>query len=50
MDTTNIVLTTLRDAARIAPIPYLQGAAGAALGILDIIQVWYATHFVKHLV
>jgi len=37
-DVANIVLTTLRDAARISTIPYLSAAAALALGILDIIQ------------
>lgn len=38
LDTTNVVLTTLKDAARLAPVPYLQEAANVAIGILDAIQ------------
>ena len=39
LDISNIVLTTLNDAASMAPVPYLQQAAGLALGILNIVQV-----------
>lgn len=39
LDVSSLVLTTLRDAARLAPVPYLMDAAELALGILDIIQV-----------
>ena len=38
-DTTGLVLATLRDAARLAAVPYLQDAAGLALGIVVVIQV-----------
>jgi hypothetical protein len=39
LDTTDLVLTGVRDAARLAPIPYLKDAAGLALGIVNLIQV-----------
>lgn len=39
VDATTLVLTTLRDAARLTSIPYLQQAAGLAVGIITIIQV-----------
>ena len=39
LDTSDLVLTVVRDAARLAPIPYLQDAAGLALGIVNLIQV-----------
>ena len=39
LETSDLVLTVVRDAARLAPIPYLQDAAGLALGIVNIIQV-----------
>ena len=46
LDTTSLVLTTLRDAGRLTPIPYLQEAAALALGIVTTIQVWF--HVVSH--
>ena len=39
LEISNVVLTTLNDAASMAPVPYLQQAAGLALGILNIVQV-----------
>ena len=39
LDTSDLVLTVLRDAARLAPIPYLKDAAGLALEIVNLIQV-----------
>lgn len=39
LDTSDLVLTVVRDAARLAPIPYLQDAAGLALTIVNLIQV-----------
>lgn len=38
-DIAHLVLTTLEDAARCSPIPFLQEAATLALGILRIIDV-----------
>lgn len=38
LDTSDFVLTVVRDAARLAPIPYLKDAAGLALGIVNVIQ------------
>ncbi|EDR13306.1 uncharacterized protein LACBIDRAFT_322856 [Laccaria bicolor S238N-H82] len=38
LETSNVVLTTLNDLASMAPVPYLQQAAGLALGILNIVQ------------
>ncbi|EDR07261.1 uncharacterized protein LACBIDRAFT_328103 [Laccaria bicolor S238N-H82] len=38
LEISNIVLTTLNNAASMAPVPYLQQAAGLALGILNIVQ------------
>jgi len=38
VDTATLVLTTLRDAGRLTYIPYLQEAAGLALGIVTTIQ------------
>jgi hypothetical protein len=35
----NSVLTVLKEAVRLAPIPYLQDAAGLALEIVSTIQV-----------
>ena len=39
LDGANVVLTTLRDTARLTGVPYLRDAAGLAVGILEIIQV-----------
>jgi len=39
LDTSDLVLTVVKDAARLAPVPYLQDAATLALGIMNIIQV-----------
>lgn len=39
LDVSFVVLTTLSDISRAAPVPYLQQAATLALGILAIIQV-----------
>jgi hypothetical protein len=36
---TTVMLTTLRGAGSLTSIPYLQDAAGLALGIIDAIQV-----------
>ncbi|GLB44713.1 hypothetical protein LshimejAT787_1800500 [Lyophyllum shimeji] len=38
LDISEVVLATLRDAARLAPIPYLQQSATLALGIVQITQ------------
>ncbi|KAF8071449.1 hypothetical protein FPV67DRAFT_874241 [Lyophyllum atratum] len=38
LDTSDLVLSTLKDAARLAPIPYLQQSATLALGIVNVIQ------------
>lgn len=38
-DTSDLVLAVLQEAVRLAPIPYLQDAAGLALEIVNIIQV-----------
>ncbi|KAG6916692.1 hypothetical protein DXG01_005759 [Tephrocybe rancida] len=38
LDTSDVVLSTLADAAKLTPVPYLQEASGAALGIVKIIQ------------
>jgi hypothetical protein len=39
LDTSDLVLTVVRDAARIAPLPYLQDAATLALVIVNVVQV-----------
>ena len=39
LDATNVVLTTVKEAARMAPVPYLQEAATLALGLLEAVQV-----------
>ena len=39
LDASDLVLQTLRDAARLAPTSYLQDAAGLALGIITTLQV-----------
>lgn len=39
LDASHLILSTLRDVARIAPVPYLMQAAQLALTILDTIQV-----------
>jgi hypothetical protein len=39
LDTSDPVLTVVRDAARTAPLPYLQDAATLALVIVNVIQV-----------
>jgi len=39
LDLSDVVLTTLKEAARLAPVPYLQQSAGLALAIVNIIQV-----------
>jgi hypothetical protein len=39
VDTTTLLLTTLRDAAKLAPLPLVQNAAGLALNIITTIQV-----------
>jgi hypothetical protein len=39
LDTSDLVLTVVRDAARLAPLPYLQDAATLTLGILNVVQV-----------
>ncbi|GLB44683.1 hypothetical protein LshimejAT787_1800200 [Lyophyllum shimeji] len=38
LDSSDLVLSTLADAARFTPVPYLHDAAGVALGIVNIIQ------------
>lgn len=38
LDATNLVLATLRDTARLTPIPFLRDAAGLALGVLEVVQ------------
>ncbi|KAF8059475.1 hypothetical protein FPV67DRAFT_443378 [Lyophyllum atratum] len=38
LDSSELVLSTLADAARLTPVPYLQEAAGVALGIINMIQ------------
>ncbi|GLB43798.1 hypothetical protein LshimejAT787_1403100 [Lyophyllum shimeji] len=38
LDTSELILTTLANAARLTPVPYLQNAAGVALNIVNIIQ------------
>ena len=39
LEISNVGLTSFNDAASMAPVPYLQQAAGLALGILNIFQV-----------
>jgi hypothetical protein len=39
LDATALLLATLRDAARLAPIPMVQSAATLALAILNTVQV-----------
>jgi hypothetical protein len=39
LDTSGLVLAVVRDAARLAPLPYLKDAAGLAVGIVNLIQV-----------
>jgi len=34
------ILAVIRDAAAIAPIPYLRQVAGMTVNIINIIQVW----------
>lgn len=48
VDTWEIVVSTLAEAAKLAPVPYLQDAAGQALRISEITQVWmlYFSHHV----
>jgi hypothetical protein len=42
LDTTAVLLLTLRDAAKLSPVPMVQTAAGLALSIITIIQVEFS--------
>ena len=47
METTTLTLTVLRDAAKLTSIPYVQEAAGLALGIITLIQVNNACFYLR---
>lgn len=44
-DIAGIVLSTLQQAAELAPIPYLKEAAGLAVALFDMVQVKFDVHF-----
>jgi len=48
LDVSAVILTALRAAANLAPVPFLQQAAGVALEIFNTVQVcislaWFST-------
>lgn len=45
LDTSSIVLTTLRDAAKFSPVPFLSAAAGIAVEIVGAVQVSHSSLF-----
>ena len=45
LDVSMIVLSTLRDASKFSPVPFLSAAAGIALDIVGAVQVSYNSFF-----
>src|SRR6266576_29770 len=45
LDVSSIVLSTLRDASKFSPVPFLSAAAGIAIDIVGTVQVSYSSLF-----